>query len=476
MIPRIDTIDGTCSLSNLPLGFVRETLRKEDDSYFYIVVHESFSKDKSWLGNYGIEDTERVELIGLPMDEVPKPNRVSYQRRLEYCVGPALGNKIRPYDPPGRYADVVLTECFQSIPFCKSILAGFFSRTYNPDIPFFAWSHWHPVYKWLRYGDALMNDYDHVASQHGLLYCDGTIFGSESQKEETLNDLKKMFNFSALKNMSNNSLTEVCGIDVDSIPYRKRDYDKPVALWTGYSTQDFYPCGEALVKAGMLGHYSKVILQFMGAKMGTKIPPEVEEYKKLDFVEVRGLMPHDEFLTMLTEADVIMYLDSGSWGIRIAEAMAAGCVPIVTERTAKNLCMKDYPFVSTLGNAKKHAIAIGKHLSTDGKKLDYHGTMREIAKTKFDVKIQSSKIYDYIKNHFKDKCLTNFKGGDMEDTVVKAASSFPDPTQESIKEYVGKGYFGGNKEGLFSDRFIRWSLLKAGFKDVGKSIPTYRKK
>ena len=477
MIPRIDTVDGTCSLSRLPVGFIRETLKSHEDSFFYLVLHEDFCDDKSWLCNYGIteEHHDRVEFVPLSASDVGSPRLVSYQRRLEYTVGPALRDKVRPFDIPGRYADVVITECFQSTHYLKTIMNGQYLRAYIPPIPIICWAHWNPTSEWARLGKSgLLNKVDWMSCVTGLVGADGVVFGATAQRDQTFKDLSEWFNAKQIKRFRDDWPVVEGGVEVSKIKYIESP-DRPLTgVWTGYTTQDFDPCAPGLVRAGMMKHLGKVVLQFMGVKIGTEKPEEVENYEALDYVDIKPVLSHEDFIGMLSDSDLIATTVPGVWSIRVAEAMAAGCIPITTKFTKDSMRLPDdYPFIVPDGAGALDKIsAFASYLSKEDILQKWRKYVHDFAVENFDIVKQSDKVYKYA-HDILDSRVKSAKAGDMETQILNAIDGLDTIGHIELIEKIGPKFIKEKSESLFSHRFVKHCMFHLGFRDSGGEHPIY---
>ncbi|MDW8040703.1 MAG: glycosyltransferase family 4 protein [Nitrososphaerota archaeon] len=111
-----------------------------------------------------------------------------------------------------------------------------------------------------------------------------------------------------------------------------------------------------------------------------------------------GYLPNEALLTYYRRAKVYCQLSAHeSFGVALAEAMACGCVPVVTKRYALPEVVGDTGFYVPYNNPKATAEAIQKALkSNKGEKA------RERIQRKFSLKTREEKLVKQITNLFQN--------------------------------------------------------------------------
>jgi hypothetical protein len=485
LIPRIEFNDGRGSLTVVPLRFMKMVLDNDPTTLFTVAVREDLL-DKNWMRNYGWEDKhlDRVNLVPLSKELIGDSTR---SRKLGYTSGGALFNSIGPLKKDFKFIDVVISECFASHSLIRVALGGLFSRSYVAMPGFMGWWHWN-VTEDSRKDDGskgdLYNWYDPVAESMGALLCDKVICGSSKTYKQLTNWYRKYFNASYVSELISKTLIIPLGIYIKNIPrgtYLGRE--APVVLWSGYYGDEFKNVKAPLLKALMMGVYSKVIFQFVSWPWETsgitedEAKIELNELKKISKVEVLGPMKELDYHKILSQANVCVIYCEGSYGLRHGEMISAGCMPILNRSTAEIFLGKDYPFAcDSLKDLEKFILVGGTFLKKD----PYFMPNNYLAKFDLEHNCENTFLSLFREAISLHKTKLNELPNTFMFKLVEDALSGIDKIKHSeaikkISDKMDKKADLSNHP-IFTPGFIRACILKTGYIDTGTfDEPAYRK-
>lgn len=472
VVPRIECVAGDRSLTIRPLTFMRACLLEDPKCYFIVVVHEEF-KDKSWLDNYGLSDYEksRIELLYVPEEQLGiKPSG----RRFSYFVGTPLAQYIGPMGQ-ARFVDAILTECFPSNAAIRFGSMGFFNRGMSRKIPMIGWACWTATRSWSR---AVFNEFDPLVEMNGSLVCDKLIFQSKRAYQEHLKDWRIEYNAATI-----NRLTQKCeviptGVMFDKIPCPERDLSKkPVGMWSGYFKEDFVDAATPLINALRMGKLSELHLNFGLPRTSSEA---VVVPAATDKLHVHEALPQPAYHKLIGKADLFVALATEFiYSTRWAEIMAAGALPIVSKEIKDCFLWEEYPFVATTRtvDATVNAALLLRQRKPEEwtclvDRVRQHIQVHHNAWTQMP-KIQSS-IKSIIVQSVAQATLSEFQvavNRGFERLRTDDVFTHHDMCRYLL-DFVKTDDL--EKNAMIPPGVVRWSILRAGAKDIGDQEPVYK--
>jgi glycosyltransferase involved in cell wall biosynthesis len=197
----------------------------------------------------------------------------------------------------------------------------------------------------------------------------------------TLGWHKRLYTYFALKHAD--AVLAVSQFSAKEVLSRARPKRIEV-VYNGVNTERFKPKGKKEDLVLTVGSGSGSVLKLKGIDtfvQAAKLTPEskfavlglssedMERLKSLgpsENVELRGYVSQDELVGYYQRARVYCQLSyRESFGMALAEAMACGCTPVVTERAALPEVVGDMGFYVPFGDSEATAAAIKAALSSD---------------------------------------------------------------------------------------------------------------
>jgi len=162
------------------------------------------------------------------------------------------------------------------------------------------------------------------------------------------------------------------GINTDEFsPGGKKENLVLTVAGSGYNLGDDISETENIIKLKGIDTFARAAERFPNtnffviglSKLGIRILKKKYPFPNLEFT---GYVPQTELLEFYRRAKVYCQLSfRESFGVALAEAMACGCVPVVTDRGALPEVVGDTGFYVQYGDGKATAEAIGNALRSD---------------------------------------------------------------------------------------------------------------
>lgn len=462
LIPRIEEVDGTGSLTIVPMQFIQMVTDEHQDAYFMVVVGKRFA-DRKWLSRYlSDEAAARVELV-------PCVKSAAGARKFGYHAGAGVSEYLRKN---AIAVDVVLSNCFPSNPVIRSLLEWKIKSSPVCRVPMVSWSLWTGTNMIHRMGEtAYNNKFDVITEFFGAVCGDAIIYESELSQKGHLEMFREYFRPGIVRDLMGRSLLANLGVVMEKVSREREPLDdrRPVVLWSGFYHVDGIPSIEAMESAYKLGLFDKGIVNHMCCNLPDEVVNRLESYGW----DVFSRIPHLEYLQKISEADIFVSVNwAGAYGSRYAEMLGSGAVGVIHEDIRFNMLPEGYPYVCDKKTVGRVLIkAIRDHASNS----ELVGSIVKHMKDHHDTRANFLRIYDFLSNVV-DEHIAAARLGWLQKAASSALVDVDEVGHDEACRLISEA--STSQMDLIDNPMIRagvirWSVLAAGFDDVGGKSPHY---
>jgi hypothetical protein len=470
LIPKIESTDGTGSLTIQPMAFVRTVLERDETAVIDIVVQDGMNT-VDWKRNYFPKDWPHLDRLRIVALNIVDKEGVTHARKAGYYIGASV---LRYLMPGGKrhFHDAVISNAFPANPMIRAAMKWDWKRAVKRDVPLIAWSVWTATDEWQNQNTSA---YDNLAELYGSLASDLLVFESEKVKNDHLVSYRNVFKPKVVEHLMQRTMVASNGVQVDRIPRSLYTGEvAPRALWSGYYHEDGALVLPILFDALRAGRISKLTLNSLHGGFPESVEAEIAANQ--DVISSVGRMSHSNFLELAQGSDVFLSFTNGperTYGIRFGEIMAAGVLPVVHTEVAQTFCPKGYEFhTESPGNLRDVFFAALADYREDPRIVE--PVVRNIDEH-HDVKKNMWSIYEATQRVV-DARIAETSFGSYGEYLESAFDGVDEIGHDAACERIAARMRVPQdltKSPLFPPGAIRWGLLSLGFKDMGGEEPVY---